>query len=79
MSTSPIEFFIKKYRAAISGKSTEIRLSIDEATAIITAFAEQNTATNKTVASVEQLNKKLDQILNAAQSTPSGGFDGGTF
>lgn len=69
--------FIKKYKSAIASKSSEMRISIEEATAIVTAFAELETS-NK------DIEEKLDKIYNAIKSlndvVPSNdGVDGGFF
>ena len=75
---SPIESFIKKYRAAIADRNKDIRISIEEATDIVAAFATINT-------SGQDLNKSLIAIVNEIKGlksntpTESTSLDGGKF
>lgn len=78
MSTvSPLEMFIKKYKNAIASRSKDIRLSIEEATDVLTAFATINTSN-------EDLSKVLLSLKNSIQSLQQdikspGIMDGGKF
>lgn len=74
---SPIELFLKKYRSAIANKNKDIRISIEEASDIVSAFASMNTDNS-------DLNKKLEEIkmeiknLQENHQDPSN-MDGGNF
>lgn len=73
--SSPIEGFVKKYRAAVAAKSKDIRISIEEAADIIGAFAVANTS-NK---SDQILAQVLAELKNLKSSSGDGSMDGGTF
>ena len=78
MTNSPIESFIKKYRTCISNKNKDIRISIDEATDIIAAFAKINTSNEDLSLLIKSIRSDLSEIKQSINSENSG-FDGGHF
>jgi len=77
MTNSLIESFIKKYRSAVAAKSKDIRISIDEASDIIGAFATVNTSNSEVISLLNQLIKEIQELK--ANPTPHTGLDGGSF
>lgn len=74
---SPIESFIRKYRTAQSAKAKELRITFEEATDLIAAFALINNGK-------ENINQKLDNILKSltelkSQDSEDTYLDGGKF
>ena len=76
-TNSTIDAFIKKYRKARASKSKEIRISIDEATSIIAAFAATNTSNTdmiKLLTSISKDVKKLSKTTNQSNNLDGGKF-----
>lgn len=74
---SAIESFIKKYRAAIAAKSKDMRISIDEATDIIAAFATTNTSNTELSKTLKSIDAEIKNLKT--QSPSNQNLDGGKF
>jgi cob(I)alamin adenosyltransferase len=74
-----IDGFTKKYRAAIANGNRDIRISIDEATDIISAFALLNTSNTDMARILKSIHFELQDIKENIASPNDTSLDGGKF
>lgn len=79
-NTATIETFIKKYRLALSNKSKDIRITIEEAGELVAWIA----MINSNQETIQNIDAKITDILKMLQSAPiqqtsDDAMDGGLF
>lgn len=81
-NNAAIENFIKRYRLAVSNKSKDIRLTVEEAADLVASIALINLHDEKLLVIHEKLDnivKSMSKVQVSTESKDSSDLDGGKF